>query len=85
MVRLEGLGKLKIFTDLIGTRTRELAACSIVLQPSTLRRVPTTTCYHIDIRTLIYTRVVLDLLEIFGETYLEMQIAEFLLLKCSFQ
>jgi hypothetical protein len=28
MVRLEGLGKLKIFNDLIGTRTDDLPVCS---------------------------------------------------------
>jgi hypothetical protein len=29
MVRLEGLGKFKKFNNLIGTRTRNLPACSI--------------------------------------------------------
>jgi hypothetical protein len=38
-VRLEGLGKLNN-PPLIGIRTRYLPACSIVLQPTTLRRVP---------------------------------------------
>jgi hypothetical protein len=33
MVRLEGLDKLEKFNDLIGTRTRDLPACSISLQP----------------------------------------------------
>jgi hypothetical protein len=35
-VRLEGLCKLKKFNDLIGIRTRDLPACSIVSQPTTL-------------------------------------------------
>jgi hypothetical protein len=36
-VRLEGLGKLKC-SDLIGNRTRDLPACNIVPQPTTLPR-----------------------------------------------
>jgi hypothetical protein len=37
IVRLEGLGKLKKkFNDLIGNRTRDLLACSIVHQSTTL-------------------------------------------------
>jgi hypothetical protein len=36
-VRLEGLGQLKKI-HLIGIRTRDLAACSIVPQPTTLPR-----------------------------------------------
>jgi hypothetical protein len=39
LVRLEGLCKLK-FTDLVGNRTRDLGACSVAPQPSTLRRAP---------------------------------------------
>jgi hypothetical protein len=39
ILRLEGLGKLKKFDDLIGTRTLDLAACSIVPPPTTLPRV----------------------------------------------
>jgi hypothetical protein len=38
IVRLEGLGKLKKSTELIVTRTRDLPACSIVPQPTTLPR-----------------------------------------------
>jgi hypothetical protein len=38
IVQLEGLGKLKK-NHLIGTRTRDLSACSIVPQPTTLPRV----------------------------------------------
>jgi hypothetical protein len=40
-LRLEGLGKLKKI-HLIGTRTRDLPACSIVPQPTTLPRAPAT-------------------------------------------
>jgi hypothetical protein len=36
MVRLEELGQLEKFNDLIGTRTQDLPACSIANQPSTL-------------------------------------------------
>jgi hypothetical protein len=39
MVRLERLGKLKRLVDLVGAETRDLPACSIAPQPSTLRRV----------------------------------------------
>jgi hypothetical protein len=37
-MRLEGLGKLKKKIHLIGTRTRDLPACSIVPQPTTIPR-----------------------------------------------
>jgi hypothetical protein len=37
-VRLEGLGQLKKFNDLIGNRTRDLLPRSIAPQPSTLPR-----------------------------------------------
>jgi hypothetical protein len=37
-VRLEGLGKLKKKIHVIGTRTHDLPACSIVPQPTTLPR-----------------------------------------------
>jgi hypothetical protein len=40
IVRLEGTGKLKKFIHLIRTRTRDLPACSIALQPSTLQHAP---------------------------------------------
>jgi hypothetical protein len=39
-VRLEGLGKLKKSNDLIGNRTRDLLACSIMPQPTTIPRAP---------------------------------------------
>jgi hypothetical protein len=38
-MRMEGLGKLKK-TLLIGTRIRDLPACSILPQPTTLPRAP---------------------------------------------
>jgi hypothetical protein len=37
-MRLEGLGHLKISNDIIGNRSRDLPACSIVPQPTTLPR-----------------------------------------------
>jgi hypothetical protein len=40
MVRLDGLGKMKEFNDLIGTRTRDLPACSTVPQQTMLQRAP---------------------------------------------
>jgi hypothetical protein len=40
-VRLEGLGTLKICNSFIGTRTRDLPACGIASQPSTLPTAPT--------------------------------------------
>jgi hypothetical protein len=40
LLRLEGLGKLKKSNDLIGTLTRDLSACSIVPQRTTLPCVP---------------------------------------------
>jgi hypothetical protein len=40
IVRLKGLVKLKKNHDLIGPRTRDLPACSIVPQPITLPRAP---------------------------------------------
>jgi hypothetical protein len=38
MLRVEGLGQLKTLNDLIGIRTRDLPACTIVSQPTTLPR-----------------------------------------------
>jgi hypothetical protein len=40
IVRLEWLGQLKKFNDIIGIRTRDFPACSILPQPTTLPRVP---------------------------------------------
>jgi hypothetical protein len=37
---LKGLGKLKKFNDLIGNKTLDLPACSIVPQPTMLPRAP---------------------------------------------
>jgi hypothetical protein len=45
IVRLKRLGKLKKIT-LIGTRTRDLPACSMVPQPTTLPRVPVIIYIH---------------------------------------
>jgi hypothetical protein len=42
-VQLEGLGQLKNSNDLIGNRTRELPACSIVPQRTTLSRAQSST------------------------------------------
>jgi hypothetical protein len=39
-MRLEGLGQLKQLNDLIDNRTRDLPACSIVPQPTTLPGAP---------------------------------------------
>jgi hypothetical protein len=39
-VRPEGLGKLKKFSDLAGTGTCDLPACSTVPQATTLPRAP---------------------------------------------
>jgi hypothetical protein len=41
IVRLKGLGKLRNFYDLIGTRTRDLPACRIAPQPSTIPHAQT--------------------------------------------
>jgi hypothetical protein len=40
IVQLERVGKLKKSIDLIGKGTRDLPACSIVPQPTTLSRAP---------------------------------------------
>jgi hypothetical protein len=40
IVQLEGLGKLKKSSDLIGAPTCNLPACSIVPQPTMLQRAP---------------------------------------------
>jgi hypothetical protein len=41
-VQLEGLGQLKKSSNLIGNGTRDLPACSIVPQPTTLPGAPIT-------------------------------------------
>jgi hypothetical protein len=40
IVRLQGLGKLKKFNDLIGNRTRDLPAYTIIPQTTTLPGEP---------------------------------------------
>jgi hypothetical protein len=52
-VRLEDLGQLKII-HVIGSRTRDLPACSIVPQPSTLPRAPEGMITIIIIVPLLY-------------------------------
>jgi hypothetical protein len=39
-MRLEGLGQSKKFNDHIGNQSRDLPACSIISQPTTLPRAP---------------------------------------------
>jgi hypothetical protein len=46
-MRLEGLGKFKKSSDLIGNRTRYLPAYSIVPQPTTLPHGLSVFLYHI--------------------------------------
>jgi hypothetical protein len=48
--RLEGLAKLKKCNDLIGTRTRDRPACSVVPQPSTLPRAPGCAKYRVEVQ-----------------------------------
>jgi hypothetical protein len=45
LVRLEGLGKLKKFIHLIGSRARDFPARSVVSQPTTLPLVPIAPLY----------------------------------------
>jgi hypothetical protein len=40
IVRLEGLGQLKKSNDLTGNQTRDLSACNVMPQPTTLPRAP---------------------------------------------
>jgi hypothetical protein len=37
---LEGLGQIEKYSGFIGNRTRDLPACNIVFQPTTLSRSP---------------------------------------------
>lgn len=46
-MRLEVLGKLTIFSDLIGSRTRDFPTCSIMQKPSTLARTCNIQAIHI--------------------------------------
>jgi hypothetical protein len=48
IVRLEELGKLKKCNDLIGNGTRDLPACSAVLQSTTLPRAPLLFLLYVD-------------------------------------
>jgi hypothetical protein len=57
-VRVEGLGKLKNPSDIIGNQTRDLPSCSIVLQPTTLPRAPL--CVYIRIYIIIEGMKMLD-------------------------
>jgi hypothetical protein len=52
-VRLEGFGKLKESNDLIGTRTRDLPACRIESQPTTLPRTP----LKMNVKEIVYDSV----------------------------
>jgi hypothetical protein len=54
-MQLEGLGELKKFNHLIGSRTRDLLACNIAPQPCTLpltpsisKRFETKYCLHLQ-------------------------------------
>jgi hypothetical protein len=65
-MRLEGLSKLKKFSDLIGTRTNGLPACTLVSYPTTLQRVPiyTTVRGKVNVPATVYrmkTIMTLDL------------------------
>jgi hypothetical protein len=48
-VQLEELGKLKKSSDLIGTQTRDLPACSVEPRPTTLSLAPTHRAYPSEI------------------------------------
>jgi hypothetical protein len=52
-VRPEGLGKLKEFIHLIGSRTRDLTSCSIVPKASMLLRAPTRSQTQTEARKLL--------------------------------
>jgi hypothetical protein len=52
-LRLEKLGQLKKSNYLIGTRTRDLPACSIVPHPTTLPRAPWHQNYFLTSESLI--------------------------------
>jgi hypothetical protein len=56
-VRLEGLGKLKKKSHLTGTRARDLPACSIVPQPTTIQ-----TTYNYYYYYYYYRFVLMELL-----------------------
>jgi hypothetical protein len=54
-VRLEGLGQLKKFNELIGTRTRDLPACSIAPQLTTLPRTPQSKSHAEIVKELLFS------------------------------
>jgi hypothetical protein len=55
-MRLEGLGKLKKFNDLIENRTHDLPACSIVPQLTTLPRA-SHVCMYVCMYIYIYINI----------------------------
>jgi hypothetical protein len=55
ILRLKVLGQLKKFNDLVGNRTRDLPACSMVPQPTTLPRAP-----FLFILSIYYSPVILS-------------------------
>jgi hypothetical protein len=56
-VRLEGLGKLKNINDHIGSRTRDLPACSIVPQQTALPRAQKCTLAKLNSVALVRERI----------------------------
>jgi hypothetical protein len=54
MMRLEGLGKLKNLSDLIGTETCDLLPCSRVPQPSTLPCAPSLLQYTVYVNPMLF-------------------------------
>jgi hypothetical protein len=65
-VRLEGLDKLKKCIHLIGSRTRDLPACSIVPQRS---------CYCVSIQRFLIMRVDVYLLAFSGRKKKQMMLS----------
>jgi hypothetical protein len=85
-VRLEGLGKLKKSNDLIGNRSRDIPACSIVPQPSTLPRDPIIS--HVDPKlSLLYIKLSVDfsMYSINSSTFLYFIIVNFCNLSYNFK
>jgi hypothetical protein len=76
IVRLEGLGQLKKSNDLTGSRTRDLPACSIVPQPTTLRRYGLPLCGYVTYTSIMKHMLLLravcktlfDILDIWNES-----------------
>jgi hypothetical protein len=65
IVLLEGLGQLKNAMILSGIETRDLTACSIMPQPTTLPRAPRTGLYRVKIRGQLYTFVTFTILHVY--------------------